>query len=294
MFEVVATGGDSALGGDDFDALLADWALATAGLQREHAAGQARRARRRARREGKTLGRRPRHAGVPADAAVNSSQRVTREQFVAMSQPLVDRTLDERAQGAARREDRQGRREGRRDGRRLDPHADGAGGGRRVLRPDAADQPEPRRGGRARCRDPGQRAGGQRRCRRVAAARRDPAVARAGDDGRPGRTHHPAQQHDPDRARTGLHDLQGRPDGDRDPRRAGRARGGERLPLARALRTARHSADGGWRGACAREFPGRCRRPAERHGARRDLGRRGRDHRQAELRPERRSKSRAC
>ena len=32
VFEVVATGGDAALGGDDFDRLLADWALAQSGL----------------------------------------------------------------------------------------------------------------------------------------------------------------------------------------------------------------------------------------------------------------------
>src|SRR5688572_9315660 len=32
VFEVVATGGDSALGGDDFDRLPADWALAQSGL----------------------------------------------------------------------------------------------------------------------------------------------------------------------------------------------------------------------------------------------------------------------
>jgi molecular chaperone HscA len=33
IFEVVATGGDSALGGDDFDRLLGDWALAQAGFE---------------------------------------------------------------------------------------------------------------------------------------------------------------------------------------------------------------------------------------------------------------------
>jgi molecular chaperone HscA len=33
VFEVVATGGDSALGGDDYDRALADWVLARAGLQ---------------------------------------------------------------------------------------------------------------------------------------------------------------------------------------------------------------------------------------------------------------------
>jgi molecular chaperone HscA len=31
VFEVVATGGDSALGGDDYDHALADWVLAQAG-----------------------------------------------------------------------------------------------------------------------------------------------------------------------------------------------------------------------------------------------------------------------
>src|SRR5919206_16778 len=35
VFEVVATGGDSALGGDDFDHALADWALAQSGLDAE-------------------------------------------------------------------------------------------------------------------------------------------------------------------------------------------------------------------------------------------------------------------
>ncbi len=33
VFEVIATGGDSALGGDDYDALLADWVLGQLGLQ---------------------------------------------------------------------------------------------------------------------------------------------------------------------------------------------------------------------------------------------------------------------
>ncbi len=33
VFEVIATGGDSALGGDDYDRLLADWVLAQTGLQ---------------------------------------------------------------------------------------------------------------------------------------------------------------------------------------------------------------------------------------------------------------------
>ena len=74
----------------------------------------------------------------------------------------------------------------------------------------------------------------------------------------------------PGGARAGVHDVQGRPDGDGDPRGAGRARDGRRLPLARALRAARHSADGRRRGAHPRHLPGRRRRPAVGVGARAD------------------------
>ncbi len=40
VFEVLATGGDTALGGDDFDAAIADWVLQRAGLA-DTAAGSA-------------------------------------------------------------------------------------------------------------------------------------------------------------------------------------------------------------------------------------------------------------
>ncbi len=72
----------------------------------------------------------------------------------------------------------------------------------------------------------------------------------------------PAQHHDPGGARAGVHDLQGRPDRNGDPRGAGRARARRRLPLARALRAARHPADGRGGGAHPRHLPGRRRRPA--------------------------------
>ena len=48
MFEVIATGGDSALGGDDYDAALADWVL-----QSSHEAQRLRIARRQGRRRAK-------------------------------------------------------------------------------------------------------------------------------------------------------------------------------------------------------------------------------------------------
>ena len=41
VFEVIATGGDSALGGDDYDRLLADWLLAQTGLRADTAADKA-------------------------------------------------------------------------------------------------------------------------------------------------------------------------------------------------------------------------------------------------------------
>jgi molecular chaperone HscA len=41
VFEVVATGGDSSLGGDDYDYALADWVLAKSGLVATNAAGKA-------------------------------------------------------------------------------------------------------------------------------------------------------------------------------------------------------------------------------------------------------------
>jgi molecular chaperone HscA len=92
VFEVVATGGDAALGGDDFDAALADWALAQAG--REVHTPHDRRAllvAARATKEvlsdlpGTTL------ACVLSDGPL--AQPVTRVQFDALTKPLIDRTL---------------------------------------------------------------------------------------------------------------------------------------------------------------------------------------------------------
>jgi molecular chaperone HscA len=92
VFEVVATGGDAALGGDDFDDVLAQWALAQAG--RDAASPQDKRAVLVAARAAKealsnadsarvqcTLG------GAPLDVTI------TREQFDALGRPLIDRTL---------------------------------------------------------------------------------------------------------------------------------------------------------------------------------------------------------
>ena len=92
VFEVVATGGDAQLGGDDFDRLLADWALAQAGLSISSAADKRRVlvAARQA-KEGLTDNER-----VTLSAALDAgalSVEVSRSQFDELALPLVNKTL---------------------------------------------------------------------------------------------------------------------------------------------------------------------------------------------------------
>ena len=88
VFEVVATGGDAALGGDDFDAALADWALAQS--KRALTSPQERRALLVAARAAK-------EALSSSDSVTLQSGTlvltVTREQLDALAKPLIDRTL---------------------------------------------------------------------------------------------------------------------------------------------------------------------------------------------------------
>ena len=92
VFEVVATGGDSALGGDDFDHLLADWALSRAGLKAESA--QDKRAVLVAARAAKEKLSSTDHATLACPlGATELSVRVTREQFETLSHDLITRTM---------------------------------------------------------------------------------------------------------------------------------------------------------------------------------------------------------
>jgi molecular chaperone HscA len=92
VFEVVATGGDAALGGDDFDAMLVDWALAEAGL-----AAQSPHDRRAvlvaARAAKEALTDAPQVQMQCVLAAGTLSVAVTRARFESLTRPLVDRTL---------------------------------------------------------------------------------------------------------------------------------------------------------------------------------------------------------
>ena len=92
VFEVVATGGDSALGGDDFDATLAAWALAEARL--EARTPQDKRAVLVAARAAKEKLSATDHATLACPLADGElTVRVSREQFAALAAPLVARTL---------------------------------------------------------------------------------------------------------------------------------------------------------------------------------------------------------
>ena len=92
VFEVVATGGDAALGGDDFDHLLADWALQQGGRSAVSAMdkGALLMAARRA-RESLTD-----HAHATLHCPLDGGDLridITREQLQSLSRPLVERTL---------------------------------------------------------------------------------------------------------------------------------------------------------------------------------------------------------
>jgi molecular chaperone HscA len=92
VFEVVATGGDAALGGDDIDHALADWVLAQLGLHAEspqdkRAALVAARAAKEALSEAGTT------TWQAALAGGGASLAVSRAQIDSLAQPLIQRTL---------------------------------------------------------------------------------------------------------------------------------------------------------------------------------------------------------
>ncbi|MBV8379825.1 MAG: Fe-S protein assembly chaperone HscA [Paucibacter sp.] len=92
VFEVVATGGDAALGGDDFDHALADWALAQSGLSTRTSADK---------RAVLVAARAAKETLSSADTVTMTASLstgalaldVTRDQFEAATAPLLARTL---------------------------------------------------------------------------------------------------------------------------------------------------------------------------------------------------------
>ena len=126
VFEVVATGGDAALGGDDFRPRAGRLGLGGTGPRACGRAGQAQHAGRRARAAKEALSAaekvelRADIGGQTLDVTV--TPRSVRTTHPAIGGPHPGR----RAQGAARCQVEQGRGAGRGDGGRLHPHAGGA------------------------------------------------------------------------------------------------------------------------------------------------------------------------
>ncbi len=92
VFEVVATGGDSALGGDDIDAALADWVLARAGVVAA-SAGDRRAAVIAARAVKELLSSEERAVFRCTVAGATVVQPVARGDLEAIAQPFVERTI---------------------------------------------------------------------------------------------------------------------------------------------------------------------------------------------------------
>ncbi len=92
VFEVVATGGDAALGGDDIDQLLADWALEQ--VRTVAASAQDKRAALVAARAAKeVLSDRDSASWQAVIGGRTLEVRVTRSQLESLARPLVERTL---------------------------------------------------------------------------------------------------------------------------------------------------------------------------------------------------------
>ncbi len=93
VFEVLATGGDSALGGDDYDRALADWVLAQTGTSAELGAGDLAQLRVSARRCKEALSDAEQTTFSATLGHAEISHSVRRADFEAATQALTDRTL---------------------------------------------------------------------------------------------------------------------------------------------------------------------------------------------------------
>ncbi|HIF9429712.1 TPA: Fe-S protein assembly chaperone HscA [Photobacterium damselae] len=89
VFEVLATGGDSALGGDDFDHLIAEWILSQAGIEQALTASE--------RRALQDISQAAKEALTDSDSTdvtfLGWQGQLTREQFDELARPLVNKTL---------------------------------------------------------------------------------------------------------------------------------------------------------------------------------------------------------
>jgi molecular chaperone HscA len=92
VFEVIATGGDSALGGDDYDRALADWILSQAGLELSGAAGKST-LKMKAREVKELLSAQDDAEAVIAIDEAQARVKVRRDDFEAATSSLTGRTM---------------------------------------------------------------------------------------------------------------------------------------------------------------------------------------------------------
>jgi len=94
VFEVLATAGDSALGGDDIDRLVAQWIMQEAGIGDDAGHGPLRRLMQVARAAKEALTEIPvATISIPVDGADDWTGTLAREQFDELVEPLVQKTL---------------------------------------------------------------------------------------------------------------------------------------------------------------------------------------------------------
>ncbi|MEW8212996.1 MAG: Fe-S protein assembly chaperone HscA, partial [Candidatus Thiodiazotropha taylori] len=94
VFEVMATGGDSALGGDDFDRCVAEWIMQQAGLDENVSQGMAKRLMHAACRAKEALTQAERtEIEVPTGTGQSWQGSLSREQFNSLVDPLVTKSL---------------------------------------------------------------------------------------------------------------------------------------------------------------------------------------------------------
>ncbi len=168
VFEVLAAGGDSALGGDDFDHALYRHVLEEAGIAPKTLAAEDVRLLLDSVRVAKEA-----LVGRPAGEARSDAFHRHEARSDDRRGDLRDHHAGARAahagadeESAARRQGHDQRNQGRGAGGRRDPHAGGPPRGGEVVRPAAVDQSESRSGGRARRGDSGRSAGRQSQRRR--------------------------------------------------------------------------------------------------------------------------------
>jgi molecular chaperone HscA len=95
VFEVMATGGDSALGGDDFDAVIAAWLLAQAGLSADTDRGTLRHVLDQARAAKEDLATHPRvNVTLSLPQGGDWQGELSRAQLAEMLDPLIRKTIN--------------------------------------------------------------------------------------------------------------------------------------------------------------------------------------------------------